>query len=100
MAYFPPHLRRTNVSDSNSELPQRSPSQSHLNLTLQEIDNYFNPVQKGDDQDEVGTQDTTLKDRGKTLHDSAETPNDLAYVVLYDGANPRWGERPDHLHEV
>ena len=32
---------------------------------------------------------STARERG-TLNDSAEKPNELAYIVLYPGANPRW----------
>lgn len=48
-------------------------------LTLKEIDNYFWPGEHSERP-------------SKTLHDSAAHPGVLSYVLLFGGANPRWGK--------
>ena len=93
--YIPPALRNkpsqappstfstapnTASSARDSDLTRRrlsdlklTPEQSKQLYTLHEILCHFGDVSAG-----------------STLHDSAKTPGELAYVVLYRNANPRW----------
>ena len=104
--YIPPHLRaksqaveNTNGTDTSDNSTSASgyagpslrggdrPSEhltargSHLDEDLysnREIEHYFWP-----DQEYVAS-------TGKTLHDSAASSGNLAYVLLFKDANPRW----------
>ncbi|KAJ9617182.1 hypothetical protein H2200_000903 [Cladophialophora chaetospira] len=49
--------------------------------SLKQIDRYFWP--EGDSK-------TAFVEHSKTLHDSATSPGKLAYVLLFNDANPRW----------
>ena len=65
MAYLPPHLR--NKAQTNSSNPAvRVPANT---FSAQEIDNHYHPGEPAAN--------------GRTLHDSAATPGQLAYVILF-----------------
>ncbi|KAI4690238.1 uncharacterized protein J4E84_004422 [Alternaria hordeiaustralica] len=92
--YVPPHLRKkaepTTVSDApptsvaipsvvpSSKLQERSDDNLY---TVQEIHTYF----WGEG---AGAEDT----HNATLHSSAANPNGLSWVLLFNGANPKWDE--------
>jgi hypothetical protein len=57
------------------------------NLTLDEIKNHFWPA---NDEEEESYNYASDGGNGRTHHDSAQTPGELAFVILYLGANPRW----------
>ncbi|KAI4934751.1 hypothetical protein J4E85_002609 [Alternaria conjuncta] len=92
--YVPPHLRKkvdpTAVSDTPATpvaIPSGVPSwksqqQSDDALyTVQEIHNYF-----------WGEGAVTEDAHNATLHSSATNPNCLSWVLLFNGANPKWDE--------
>ncbi|KAI4962101.1 hypothetical protein J4E86_001133 [Alternaria arbusti] len=92
--YVPPHLRKkvepTAVSDVPTTpvaIPSAVPSwkfqeRSDDNLyTVQEIHNYF-----------WGEGAVTEDAHNATLHSSATNPNSLSWVLLFNGANPKWDE--------
>ncbi|KAI4672984.1 uncharacterized protein J4E78_001487 [Alternaria triticimaculans] len=92
--YIPPHLRKkvepTAVSDVPTTpvaIPSAVPSwksqeQSDDDLyTVQEIHNYF-----------WGEGAVTEDAHNATLHSSATNPNGLSWVLLFNGANPKWDE--------
>ncbi|KAI4615706.1 hypothetical protein J4E80_006122 [Alternaria sp. BMP 0032] len=92
--YVPPHLRKkvkpTAVSDARTT-PVATPSavlswkfqeRSDDDLyTVQEIHNYF-----------WGEGAVTEDAHNATLHSSATNPNGLSWVLLFNGANPKWDE--------
>ncbi|KAF7189749.1 hypothetical protein HII31_08856 [Pseudocercospora fuligena] len=84
--YVPPGRRRQ--SESNATVGEKL--DDHL-LSLEDIRHYFWPVDKDNDS-QPGRFAQAL--RG-TLNDSAATPGQLSYVVLFTGANPRWEN--DHI---
>jgi len=92
--YIPPHLRKkvepTAVSDVPTTpvaIPSGVPSwkfqeRSDDDLyTVQEIHNYF-----------WGEGAVTEDAHNATLHSSATNPNGLSWVLLFNGANPKWDE--------
>ncbi|KAI7483372.1 hypothetical protein KC351_g5207 [Hortaea werneckii] len=91
MSYVPPALRNKQAA-SQSEAPnaEDSPSAgvSHDLVSLEEVRNYFWPL---DENGERHTSDTL----SRTLHDSSASPGRLAYVFLFNQANPRW--ESDHI---
>ena len=86
--YVPPALRRQNRRSSNGKIDdavsEPAPkSTQDASFSMLEIAYHFWP---DGGQSNVG---------GKTMHDSAATPGKLAYLFLFDGANPRW--ETDHI---
>ena len=90
MAYVPPHLRKKSTNGAQPELPPEPPARLNPNLTLAEINNHFWPGI--DDEGYDGPHPPNDGGSSRTLHDSAETPGELAYLILYWEANPRWEE--------
>lgn len=84
--YVPPHLRKQTQDKSTPEVSLQAQEPSSA-VTLEEITNHLFPKAK-DDENELKA--LPIEGKGRTLHDSAETPGQLAYVMLYTGANPRW----------
>ncbi|KAK3701489.1 hypothetical protein LTR37_015463 [Vermiconidia calcicola] len=84
--YVPPHLRKQSQDKSNPEVSLQALEPSSA-VTLEEIVNHFYPISK---EDENEGQSPPVESKGRTLHDSADTPGQLAYVMLFSGANPRW----------
>ena len=84
--YVPPHLRKQSQDKSNPEVSLQALQPSSA-VTLEEITNHFFPIAR-DDENELKV--PPIEGKGRTLHDSAETPGELAYVMLFAGANPRW----------
>ncbi|GAB1735177.1 hypothetical protein NU219Hw_g243t1 [Hortaea werneckii] len=91
MSYVPPALRNKQVA-SQSEAANAGDSLnaggSHSLVSLEEVRNYFWPL---DENGERHTSDTL----SRTLHDSSTSPGRLAYVFLFNQANPRW--ESDHI---
>ncbi|KAI7550167.1 hypothetical protein KC331_g3348 [Hortaea werneckii] len=91
MSYVPPALRNKQAA-SQSEAPNAGDSLNaggfHDLVSLEEVRNYFWPL---DQNGERHTSDTL----SRTLHDSAASPGRLAYVFLFNQANPRW--ESDHI---
>ncbi|KAI7202809.1 hypothetical protein KC316_g2039 [Hortaea werneckii] len=89
--YVPPALR-----DKQPAFRSKAPNDgdslnaggSHDLVSLEEVRNYFWPL---DENGERHTSDTL----SRTLHDSAASPGRLAYVFLFSQANPRWDS--DHI---
>ena len=86
MAYIPPHLRKKSVSHIEPELPPSPAGKG--SLTLLEIDNHFWPA--NENEIENGHHPATDGAKRHTLHNSAANPDGLAYVILFNDANPRW----------
>ncbi|KAI7545579.1 hypothetical protein KC331_g6133 [Hortaea werneckii] len=86
MSYVPPALRNKQTA-SKSEAPNAGDSLnaggSHDLVSLEEVRNYFWPL---DENGERHISDTL----SRTLHDSSTSPGRLAYVFLFNQANPRW----------
>ncbi|KAK5725887.1 hypothetical protein LTR15_004077 [Elasticomyces elasticus] len=79
--YVPPALRRKehlNGDASKDGAPPKWPTE--------EIDHGFFSLEEITDNDET----TGPELQSRTLHDSAATPGQLAYLLLFGGANPRW----------
>ncbi|KAK3665506.1 hypothetical protein LTR22_003736 [Elasticomyces elasticus] len=80
--YVPPALRRKeqlNGDASKDGAPPKWPTE--------EIDQGFFSLEEITADNDV----TTGPERkSRTLHDSAATPGQLAYLLLFEGANPRW----------
>ena len=87
--YVPPHLRNKSVSNVKPELPPEPPISSDASLTLEEINNYFWPI-KDLDGENNNSHSLHIETKGRTLHDSMAREGQLAYVILYWEANPRW----------
>ncbi|KAI7088871.1 hypothetical protein KC356_g2987 [Hortaea werneckii] len=91
MSYVPPALRNKQAA-SQSKAPSAGESLntgvSHDLVSLEEVRNYFWPL---DENGERHTSDTL----SRTLHDSSASPGRLAYVFLFNQANPRW--ESDHI---
>ncbi|KAK5703904.1 hypothetical protein LTR97_002917 [Elasticomyces elasticus] len=86
--YVPPALRRKehlNGDASKDGAPPKWPTEEidHGFFSLEEISRYYWPSA---DNDET----TGPELQSRTLHDSAATPGQLAYLLLFGGANPRW----------
>jgi len=92
--YIPPHLRKkveptavseaptTPVAIPSAVLSWKSEERSDDDLyTVQEIHNYF-----------WGEGAVTEDAHNATLHSSATNPNGLSWVLLFNGANPKWDE--------
>lgn len=91
MSYVPPALRnKQTASQSEAQNPSDSLNVggSHDLVSLEEVRNYFWPL---DENGERHTSDTL----SRTLHDSSASPGRLAYVFLFNQANPRW--ESDHI---
>lgn len=84
--YVPPALRAKSQPSAPEDSPATRRSEvSHVDEGLRsssEISHYYWP---NEDARRSQTKSTTL-------HDSAQTPGTLAYVLLFKGANPRWNE--------
>ncbi|KAI7345423.1 hypothetical protein KC354_g14745 [Hortaea werneckii] len=91
MSYVPPALRNKQAA-SQSEAPNAGDSLNaggfHDLVSLEEVRNYFWPLDKNGERH---TSDTL----SRTLHDSSTSPGRLAYVFLFNQANPRW--ESDHI---
>ncbi|KAI7494013.1 hypothetical protein KC367_g8330 [Hortaea werneckii] len=91
MSYVPPALRNKHAA-SQSRAPNAGESLSagvsHDLVSLEEVRNYFWPL---DGNGERHTSDSL----SRTLHDSSASPGRLAYVFLFNQANPRW--ESDHI---
>lgn len=91
MSYVPPALRNKQAA-SQSEAPDAGDSLnvrgSHNLVSLEEVRNHFWPL---DENGERHTSDTL----SRTLHDSSTSSGRLAYVFLFNQANPRW--ESDHI---
>lgn len=77
MAYVPPHLR----NKINATAPAKQRDSSPDQHSPAEIRNHFWPTP------EPGGEACA---DSKTLHASAASPDSLAYVLLFEGANPQW----------
>jgi hypothetical protein len=88
MAYIPPHIRQKSTGGAQPELPTEAPVRQNPNLTLAEINNHFWPGIHDEDYD--GPHPPNDGGKGRTLHESAETPGELACVILSWEANPCW----------
>ena len=89
MAYVPPHLRKKSTNGAQRELPPEPSVRLNPNLTLADINNHFWPGI--DDEGYNGPHPPNDGGKSRTLHDSAETPGELAYIMLYWEANPLFG---------
>ncbi|KAI6914279.1 hypothetical protein KC318_g692 [Hortaea werneckii] len=91
MSYVPPALRNKQAA-SQSEAPNAGDGPnaggSHDLVSLEEVRNYFWPL---DENGERHASDTL----SRTLHNSSTSPGRLAYVFLFNQANPRWDS--DHI---
>lgn len=85
--YVPPGRRQTS-ENAAGEKPPTSDKTEGL-LSLGDIRAHFWPAT----ENELPRFSETGE--GRTLHDSAATPGKLAYIILFNGANPRW--QSDHL---
>jgi len=90
--YIPPALRKKNESVEDQLLPKQEKPDSKVSdddlVSPEEVRNCFWPV---DEVSGAFAQNST----NKTLHDSAATPGKLAYLFLFNLANPRW--ETDHI---
>lgn len=87
MSYVPPHLRKRQAENEKepplkSERAELATEDDDL-VSLEEVRNYFWPL----DASHGRFASDTLN---KTLHDAAASPQKLAYLFLFHGANPRW----------
>ena len=80
--YVPPGRRGAAKSDTKNRQEEQDSGLS----TLQEIRYHFVPLPAQAD----GSENVRHTDMHGTLQDSAATPGKLTYIVLFDGANPRW----------
>ncbi|GAB1726613.1 hypothetical protein NU195Hw_g8306t1 [Hortaea werneckii] len=91
MSYVPPALRNKQTasqSEAQNAGDSLSAGGSYDLVSLEEVRNYFWPL---DENGERHTSDTL----SRTLHDSSASPGRLAYVFLFNQANPRW--ESDHI---
>ena len=83
--YVPPALRKKSQGDlctSAAEPGAQTESSVDANLySLEELERHFWPEAE-----------TGRGEKSKTLHDSAQTPGKLTYVLLFKGAHPRWDQ--------
>ncbi|KAK5173884.1 uncharacterized protein LTR77_002565 [Saxophila tyrrhenica] len=99
MAYVPPHMRKKRVSESNTtdtngdqnknkenSKPELPPGYHTTTFSVEEIEKYFWP----EGHPQVESPEYRVS-HSKTLHDdSAAQPGRLAFVLLFQGANPQW----------
>ncbi|KAF2185763.1 hypothetical protein K469DRAFT_156435 [Zopfia rhizophila CBS 207.26] len=86
--YIPPHLRqRTEASPAGGEQTTPSPRRASTSstfdsnlLTMKEIHTYFWKDYEG----------ATDSKHNTTLHASYEIPDSVSWVLLFNGANPKW----------
>ena len=84
MSYVPPHLRKKAAGATS---PASTAAEDDV-FTLEEIHDYFwNAADAHSDRD---SRFSSVVPLSKTLHDSRETPGRLAFVILFEGAKPRW----------
>ncbi|KAK3723450.1 hypothetical protein LTR37_001702 [Vermiconidia calcicola] len=76
--YVPPHLRKQSQDKSHPEVSLQAQEPSSA-VTLEEITNHFFPIAR-DDENELKV--PPIEGKGRTLHDSAETPGELALELL------------------
>ncbi|KAI7187916.1 hypothetical protein KC343_g4864 [Hortaea werneckii] len=91
MSYVPPALRNKQAvsqREAQNAGDSLNAGGSHDLVSLEEVRNYFWPL---DENGERHTSDTL----SRTLHDSSASPGRLAYVFLFNQANPRW--ESDHI---
>ena len=86
--YIPPHLRKKSESEAKPDPPPKPPVPTRLNWRLDEINEYFWPSKE--QEEGTGGLGVHFEDQGRTLHGSAETPGELAYLILFTNANPKW----------
>lgn len=104
--YVPPHLRNRSENEKPpaDAPPPTKPAREWV--TKEEINNYFWPGLENENRENENLEnenqsgDTTTSQHrertsdGKTMHDSAATPGELACVLLFSDhgkpANPRW----------
>lgn len=85
--YMPPHLR--NKEQGNAIPDTAPPVQARppwMNLNQIDIHYHFWPATENPEDKE----ESFSTDHSRTLHDSRSTPGRLAYILLFDQANPRW----------
>ena len=77
--YIPPFLRNREVNAASKE-EAKTPLRSMPDTlrSAREIQQYYFPGKESPSHDVA------------TLHDSAQTPGKLTYVLIFHGANPRW----------
>ncbi|KAK5685038.1 hypothetical protein LTS10_003113 [Elasticomyces elasticus] len=79
--YVSPALRRKEQPNGDASKDGAPPKWPTV-----EIDPGFFSLEEITDNDET----TGHELKSRTLHDSAATPGQLAYLLLFEGANPRW----------
>jgi hypothetical protein len=94
MAYIPPHLRNKGVAkrdevDENIKQQENTNPDDDMQYTQEDIMKYFWP------NETISEISTAGRFHGKTLHDSADRPGELAFLYLYHGANPQFSS--DHV---
>ena len=95
-AYIPPHLRKSSQGETAAadltNPTAATPEMSQDLLSMEDIRHHFWPPDE-EKQNEEGRFPLTTPNR--TLHDSKASPGRLSYLLLFDGANPRWDT--DHI---
>lgn len=86
--YVPPWRRNVNIGDAKSPIIEGTKQDDGLR-SINEIKDFFWSQQETGD-----IRAFSPKSQG-TLQDSFQTPGSLAYIMLFDGANPRWDK--DHI---
>lgn len=88
MAYVPPHLRNnstpsggtTQANEKHDTKEKTGLDDTSESFTSIDVVNHFWP----------GTDALERPDHSKTLHGSAARPDELAFILLFAGANPQW----------
>ncbi|KAK5462991.1 hypothetical protein LTS15_002703 [Exophiala xenobiotica] len=75
--YIPPFLRNRDANAASTKEEAKTPLRPILR-SAREIRQYYSPGEESPSHDVA------------TLHDSAETPGILTYVLIFHEANPRW----------
>ncbi len=78
--YIPPFLRNRDVNIASTKEQDKKPLRSMPETlrSVREIQQYYFPGKKSPSHDVA------------TLHDSAQTPGTLRYVLIFHEGNPRW----------